>query len=148
MNDFRIPFCRLEIVKSQIRYKGVELWNMINSTISHNCSLFTFKRKIKKYLMNNHYFIQENVNSIMMLWKFYISVTLYPYFPVVVIIICQSFIYCYIIFAVLYFCYKKPIHIECVSFFFCIGDYYVIVILFISFCGTPIKFNSIQFKVP
>ena len=77
-----------------------------------------------------------------MLWKFYISVTLYPYFPVVVIIICQSFIYCYIIFAVLYFCYKKPIHIECVSFFFCIGDYHVIVILFISFCEIPIKFSS------
>ena len=52
-NQFRTPFCRLDVVKMQIRYKGAEIWDLMKSSFNHNCSLYTFNRRIKKLLLKN-----------------------------------------------------------------------------------------------
>ena len=48
VNNFRLPFCRLGIVKMHVRYTGAETWNSLCITIDTRCSKFTFKNKLKK----------------------------------------------------------------------------------------------------
>ena len=45
-----VPMCRSLITSKTIRYKGVSIWNIIIKCIELNCSLFTFKRKLRHYL--------------------------------------------------------------------------------------------------
>ena len=48
INNLRIPYCRLIIVKQQIRYTGVKIWNYIRCRINYNCSVHSFRRNVKK----------------------------------------------------------------------------------------------------
>ena len=46
-----IPVIRLNIAKRFIRYSGVILWNRIIGKIDINCTIYTFKRQLKRFLL-------------------------------------------------------------------------------------------------
>ena len=45
-----IPLCRTELHKKSIRYQGPHIWNKYEDVINHQCSLHTFKRRMKQYI--------------------------------------------------------------------------------------------------
>jgi hypothetical protein len=50
-NNFSVPYCRTEQGKKSIRIQGPTLWNDLTGKVDCNCSIHTFKKKIKKYLL-------------------------------------------------------------------------------------------------
>jgi hypothetical protein len=50
--NLKIPRCKTELLKRTIRYKGVSEWNNIEATINHFCSIHSFKRKLKYFLLS------------------------------------------------------------------------------------------------
>ena len=51
-NDYRIQFCRTNINKFSIAACGPKLWNTLPRDLKTNHSLFSFKKKLKKHLLN------------------------------------------------------------------------------------------------
>ena len=49
VNELKLPLCKLEICQRHIRYTGVKIWNLVSSSIIHNCSLYTFKKQLYTY---------------------------------------------------------------------------------------------------
>jgi len=50
-NNFSVPYCRTEPGKKAIRIHGPILWNDLPGKLDPKCSIHTFKRKLKKYLL-------------------------------------------------------------------------------------------------
>lgn len=50
---FYIPFCKTEAYKTSIKIQGPKIWNEIENVIDYNCSLFTFKKRLIRYLIQN-----------------------------------------------------------------------------------------------
>ena len=51
-NKLYIPFTRSETVRKSIRYRGVTVWNIIIDKIETCCSIYSFKRRLKDYLLH------------------------------------------------------------------------------------------------
>ena len=52
-NKLHVPKCKLAVMQKYVAYQGVILWNNIYNTIDINCSIVTFKRKLRNYLLHN-----------------------------------------------------------------------------------------------
>ena len=52
-NKLYIPFTRLETVRKSIRYRGANIWNIISDKVTTSCSIYSFKRRLKIYLVDN-----------------------------------------------------------------------------------------------
>ena len=50
--DYHVPIYRKEHSKSNIFYKGVLLWNELNKKIDYNCNYYSFKKRLKRYLLS------------------------------------------------------------------------------------------------
>ena len=50
---FHVRACRANISKMSLRYPGSVFWNKLLMCIDIDCSIGTFKRRVKAYLMNN-----------------------------------------------------------------------------------------------
>ena len=50
---YHVPINRLTVCQKHIKYMGVIAWNFISDVINCNCSKFTFRKRLKKYLLNN-----------------------------------------------------------------------------------------------
>jgi hypothetical protein len=46
-----VPKCKTSLYKNTIKMQGVLEWNTVQLTIDHFCSIHTFKRKLKEYLL-------------------------------------------------------------------------------------------------
>lgn len=51
-NLFRVPVCRTVLYEKTIKFNGAKEWNNIEDIIDYNCSIHTFKRKLKIYLLD------------------------------------------------------------------------------------------------
>ena len=51
---FRIPLFRLSNLQKSFLYKGIVIWNYISNVIDYNCSIYSFKMRLKFYLKNNN----------------------------------------------------------------------------------------------
>jgi hypothetical protein len=53
-NSFKLnlPLCRTEAYKSSMKYQGPKIWNKLEDAINHYCSIHTFKKKLKNYIIN------------------------------------------------------------------------------------------------
>jgi exonuclease III len=51
--NLRIPTCRTELLQKTLRYKGVIEWNYISRKLDHYCSIHSFKKRLKIYLLND-----------------------------------------------------------------------------------------------
>ena len=52
-NNLRLPYFRLNICQQHVRYTGVKIWNIVTSKIYHFCSIHTFRKKFKCFLIGN-----------------------------------------------------------------------------------------------
>ena len=52
-NKLHVPKCKLAVTQKYVAYQGVILWNNMYNTIDINCSIVTFKRKLRNYLLHN-----------------------------------------------------------------------------------------------
>jgi hypothetical protein len=52
--NLRIPKVRTNIAERFIRKTGVNFWNLVSGILETNCSIYTFKRHLKKYLVRNY----------------------------------------------------------------------------------------------
>ena len=52
-NYLRTPSCRTAMIQKTVRYKGVIGWNSIVKKLDNFCSLHSFKRRLKHYLLQN-----------------------------------------------------------------------------------------------
>jgi len=50
--NYYLPFYRLHKCQTNLRYKGVRIWNHVTGVIDVCCSFHCFKRKIKAYLLS------------------------------------------------------------------------------------------------
>ena len=50
---FHLPLFRLTISQRNVKFKGVVIWNYIVDKIESNCSIYTFKKQLKKFLLCN-----------------------------------------------------------------------------------------------
>ena len=50
---FHVPACRTNISKMSLRYQGSVFWNKLLMCIDIECSIGTFKKRVKAYLMTN-----------------------------------------------------------------------------------------------
>ena len=50
---FHVPACRTNISKMSLRYQGSVFWNKLLVCIDIECSIGTFKKRVKANLMNN-----------------------------------------------------------------------------------------------
>ena len=48
-----VPFTKLETVRKSVRYRGVTIWNHITDHLNLNCSIYSYKHSLKKYLLNH-----------------------------------------------------------------------------------------------
>ena len=46
-----IPLCRTELHKRTIRYQGPTIWNACEDIVDPKCSIHTFKKRLKQYLL-------------------------------------------------------------------------------------------------
>ena len=51
--NLRVPHGRTLLVHRTFRYMGVHIWNEISLSVDHQCSMSTYKHKVKKYLQEN-----------------------------------------------------------------------------------------------
>ena len=49
----RIPKCSSNFSQMRIRYTGTKLFNMLCSKVSRSCSYHTYKKNLKKYVIEN-----------------------------------------------------------------------------------------------
>ena len=49
----RPPRFQREILKQSVRVKGVYYWNYISNSVTSDCSLFSFKSNLRRFLMGN-----------------------------------------------------------------------------------------------
>lgn len=54
--NMQIPFCRTELKKKDIEYRGTVLWNSLPSNIKNIASLQPFIKAYKEYLLNYYSF--------------------------------------------------------------------------------------------
>ena len=52
-NLLHVPKVKTSAFKKTIRYMGVSLWNSVSNVLNINCSVVTFKKTVKKYLLTN-----------------------------------------------------------------------------------------------
>ena len=52
-NKIYIPFARSVTVRKSTRYRGVTIWNFISDNIDTKCSIYTFKHRLKDYLVHH-----------------------------------------------------------------------------------------------
>jgi hypothetical protein len=50
--NLKIPYCRTTMFQRTIRYQGVKEWNSTSAAVDHYCSVHTFKKRLKKYLLD------------------------------------------------------------------------------------------------
>ena len=50
---FHVPACRTNISKMPLRYQVFVFWNKLLMWIDIDCSIGTFKKRVKPYLVNN-----------------------------------------------------------------------------------------------
>ena len=50
--SLRTPFCHTELLKKTVKYQGVNEWNRISVKLDHKCSIHAFKRRLKKYFLD------------------------------------------------------------------------------------------------
>ena len=53
-NNYRPHACRTNLKKITILYRGPIIWNSLSSDIRNSGSLFTFKKKMVKFLIENN----------------------------------------------------------------------------------------------
>ena len=59
-----VPLCNTQFSKKRIRYTGVKLNNIITNQIEWKCGFYTFKRKLKLYILHNPVVFQKLYKSI------------------------------------------------------------------------------------
>lgn len=52
-NKLNVPFCKTELYKKSMKVEGPKLWNKLEDTINHQCSIQSFKKTLNKYLSEN-----------------------------------------------------------------------------------------------
>jgi hypothetical protein len=57
-NCFKLPIVKTDLRKMSMIYQGPCIWNDLQKTICLNCSVYTFKRKLKQYILQK----QSNAN--------------------------------------------------------------------------------------
>jgi hypothetical protein len=50
INIFTLPVCRTKLAQTGIRYTGVKIWHNISPVINTQCSVHTFKKRLKRAL--------------------------------------------------------------------------------------------------
>ena len=50
---FRVPRFRLSFCQNTLRYNAVKIWNDINSKLDRKCCFFTFKKKLKHFVLSD-----------------------------------------------------------------------------------------------
>ena len=53
MFNYNLPLFRLAICQKSFGYKGVKIWNYIVSHVNLNFTTITFKKHVKRHLLNN-----------------------------------------------------------------------------------------------
>lgn len=49
--NLRVDICRTELYKKTIRFSGVSEWNKIVNLIDRHCSIYTFKKRLRNFLL-------------------------------------------------------------------------------------------------
>ena len=52
INKLALPLCRTELYKRTIKYQGPNIWNRFEEVVDHKCSLHSFKKRLKKYIIS------------------------------------------------------------------------------------------------
>jgi len=52
-NKFHVPVCRTRLYEKTIKFQGVKHWNHLSTLIKYDCSLQSYKKRIKIYLFAN-----------------------------------------------------------------------------------------------
>ena len=50
-SELHVPIIRCELTKMSIRYAGVIIWNKTSKSLSLNCTIYTFKKKLKRTII-------------------------------------------------------------------------------------------------
>ena len=53
--DLKVPRSRSALFMKSIRFQGVKIWNEFSHKIDHLCSLHTYKKKLKSYLLKTQF---------------------------------------------------------------------------------------------
>jgi hypothetical protein len=57
-HKYDIPFCKTELYKKSIVVDGPKIWNKLEDSMEHKCSLHTFKKKLKKKMLEESNFLE------------------------------------------------------------------------------------------
>ena len=52
-NKLHVPAGKTEAIKKSIRFMGVKIWNEFSNKIDYNCCIYTYKQRVKSYLLSN-----------------------------------------------------------------------------------------------
>ena len=50
--QLKIPLCKTALFQKTVRYQGVKEWNFMFAEIDHFCSVHSYKKRLKSYLLN------------------------------------------------------------------------------------------------
>ena len=52
-NKLNVPAGKTEAIKKSIQFMGVKIWNEFSNKIYYNCCIYTYKQRVKSYLLSN-----------------------------------------------------------------------------------------------
>jgi hypothetical protein len=51
-SKLNLPHCKTEMYKSSVKFQGPKLWNSLEDNVDHYCSVHSFKKRVKKYVID------------------------------------------------------------------------------------------------
>ena len=54
INKLNLPLCKTELYKQSVKFQGPKIWNDLENHLNHQCSIHTFKKSCKLFLMNEN----------------------------------------------------------------------------------------------
>ena len=52
-DEIHVPIIRSNLLKMSVRYQGVTSWNTLSKSLVINCTLFTFKKRLKGLIIES-----------------------------------------------------------------------------------------------